>query len=961
MLAAVCEHLSNAEIATRLFLSVRTVESHVSALRAKLAAPSRSALIARGAAAAVAWTGQVAFPPALAALADRAGFVGRAAQLDALLGCWERATGGRCEVAVVAGEAGVGKTRLAAELADEVKARGGLVLHGRFDEDLAAPYGALAEALVPYLRAIPPDVLLAQVGALGGELDRLLPWLHTCHPDLPPPVEGDPETRRYRLFEAVRELTAGATALAPVLLVLDDLHWAAPPSLGLLRHVLRLPVAARLLVVATYRDNEPGPYLHDAIVDLRRDVSVRQISVPAFDRDEVAELVALSLGPDPQASGLAGALHTQTEGNAFFAAEMLRHLRETGSTRALPEGVAAVVGRRVSRLSAAAAGALRVAAVLGLDCSLAVLGDVARLDRDALLDVVDEAVTARLLTDTACTGPEERVTFAHALVRYALLDQLSGPRRRDLHARAANAMQARFADDLEAHAAQIAHHLTEAGPIGNRATLLTFLTLAARSALANASFAAAQRLVEHGLTLDDVLIPVQRADLLFLLGMTQRNLGHWDDALATWDRSLEISEQAGDRQTVARICDVATFNLIWSFRFPEGEAMARRGLAALGAERSADRGRLLGVFALAVACLGPYDESAAAAAEALEVATELGDDALLGYALAMQSVQRFCFLEHDAALEIGSRAAEVLRSTGDGYSEAGALGFVQLARVGLGRFGDQRAAGAYLWELAGRVGNYSALMHADRWDSVVAFATSGDLDAFGAFADRDLALCLDTGLQGTSCHSWAWIGLVRFLRGDWVQARSALKTAEALEPRGVANGWARGLLFECLAYSGAREEALALLASPRGELPDPGRPNGGGPWMWACSAAEGLVVLGEIERAGAFYPLILECVERTGTVCPHYVDARLLARCAGIAAAAAGEWDAAEVHFETALRQARELPHRPEEAHTLRFYAWMLNRRGRAGDVARAADLSAQAVAAYTAMGMPRHAALADD
>jgi hypothetical protein len=153
---------------------------------------------------------------------------------------------------------------------------------------------------------------------------------------------------------------------------------------------------------------------------------------------------------------------------------------------------------------------------------------------------------------------------------------------------------------------------------------------------------------------------------------------------------------------------------------------------------------------------------------------------------------------------------------------------------------------------------------------------------------------------------------------------------------------------------------MAMLAARRGELPRLGEPNGWGAWAILLGVLEGLVILDELDAAAELYPLVRWCAERTGSVTLMQPECRLLERAAGMAAAAGSNWEAAEAHFLTALKQAETLPHRPEQAHTRRFYAAMLLHRGAPGDRDHARRLLAEAEALYRAMRMRKHAAMAE-
>jgi predicted ATPase len=219
--------------------------------------------------------------------------VGRDPELARVRQLWaKRAHGPR--FAIVAGEAGIGKTRLAAELAVAVHGEGALVLYGRCDEGLAVPYQPWVEALRPVAEAVGLDRLRAEVGRLAPDLARLLPELDA----LGQPVSSDPETERYTLFEAVTALIETATRAQRVLLVLDDLHWAAQPTLLMLRHLMRSERPLRALVLSTYRETELAPDhpLPRLLADLQRDASATTVRIGGLDERGIAALLEAAAG-----------------------------------------------------------------------------------------------------------------------------------------------------------------------------------------------------------------------------------------------------------------------------------------------------------------------------------------------------------------------------------------------------------------------------------------------------------------------------------------------------------------------------------------------------------------------------------------------------------------------------------------------------------------------------------------
>src|SRR5436305_5111939 len=285
------------------------------------------------------------------------------------------------------------------------------------------------------------DELRAAVREYGPELPQLVPELRRRVPDLPWALSGDPESERYRLFEAVVGLLTAISVRNPILLVLDDLHWAARPTLLLLRHLARAPQPARLLILVGYRTEPTGEGLLDALADLRREGLVTQIDVAGLSERETAELVRLRTGEAPSAA-FARALHAETEGNPFFIEEIVRHLAEAGVRAGaagaselqrfgLPEGVTQMISRRLDRLDPKTVEWLRVASVVGRDFDVGLLEQLVPLEEEEFLNSLEQALSAGLLLES----PDEtgHYSFSHTLIWEALYEGMSSARRAKMH------------------------------------------------------------------------------------------------------------------------------------------------------------------------------------------------------------------------------------------------------------------------------------------------------------------------------------------------------------------------------------------------------------------------------------------------------------------------------------------------------------------------------------------------
>ena len=541
-------------------------------------------------------------------------FSGREAVFEELVDAWKRCAAGGFEVVLLAGEPGIGKTRLAQELATRVHGGSGVVLGGRCDEDVTAPFQAFAAALDWYVKQGTPDELGARLGAHPGDLVRLVPDLAQRVTDLPPPLQDEPGSERLRLFQAVESWLGVGGAELPRLLVLDDLHWADKPSLLLLRHLLTNPPAG-LMVLCTYRDTDVDRShpLAAMLADFRRMPAVTRIALDGLGDDGVRDLLARTGGHELDDAGLAfaGVVQRETSGNPFFVGEVLRHLAETGALverdgrwtsdlrpedAGIPEGIREVVGRRLSRLGDDVEAVLRSAAVIGYEFDVDLLADVAGRDVDDVLDALDVAAAANLAIEVGVG----RHRFAHALVRETLHDELSATRRARQHRRVAEALERQHAGRLDEVVAELATHWIEASAGGDPTRPIELSVAAGDQASARGAFENATTWYERALELmdDDESFDADRRRVTVQLAEAQATAGASADSRQTSLAAARAAIAAGDGAMASDALTVTSRSSFGDIDEPDPEKIAllrdALGLEGIG---PAGRAALLGQLA----------------------------------------------------------------------------------------------------------------------------------------------------------------------------------------------------------------------------------------------------------------------------------------------------------------------------------------------------------------------------
>jgi class 3 adenylate cyclase len=699
-------------------------------------------------------------------------FVGRSAEMAMLQESWRHSLAGTAGLVLVAGEPGVGKTRLVAELAGRVHAAdGAAVLYGRCDEELGVPYQPFVDALHALVVGCPADELRDFVGADGADLTRLVPRVADRLALVRPDDGDETDTGRFRMFEAVRAVLARVSLAVPLLLVLDDLQWAAKPTLLLLRHIVRV-ASPGLLAVGTFRDTDLDRThpLAGMLADLRREPHVARVQLTGLSEAEVKEFVEIAAGHafDVSIVELTKAIHVETEGNPLFVGQLLRHLTDSGglvqrdghwsTSRPLgelgiPEGVRELIGQRLSRLSPTANDVLGVASVIGRSFDTTVLTAAGGVEPDDVLDVLAAAEQARLIA--LVPGRVDRYTFVHALVRSTLYRELPTSRRLRLHRRVGLELEARGAGNDSQRWAELAGHFFEAASLGEVDRAVHYGKLAGGRARAGLAFEEAAAHYENALGALELLDEPDRAvraDVQLALGNALRRAGD--------DRFREIVlDVARDARSLddGRLLARAALSLTGADTSAAGPvdqplvAMLEEALAHVPADDSVLRAQLLAATAAELIWdPAQQDRRARMSEEAVAIVRRVGDHQAVAHVL---TATHWASFRPDNLEERLSIADELV-------SLAEALGHIEARLYGhVARFGDLVELGdlarADIDLDAARV--LSAQLHRPMfmW-GVIAYATAGRALLAGRIDDADeaMAAAADASLRaGVSGHA----------------------------------------------------------------------------------------------------------------------------------------------------------------------------------------------------------------
>jgi DNA-binding CsgD family transcriptional regulator/tetratricopeptide (TPR) repeat protein len=903
--------------------------------------------------------------------------------MGSLKAALEDTLSGRGRLVMLVGEPGIGKTRTSQELAAYATLKGAQVLWGRCHAaEGAPPYWPWVQVVRSYLREYDPEQLRSQMGAGAADIAEVVPEVRERLPDLQPPPALEPQQARFRLFDSITKFFQQASQAQPLVVVLDNLHWADRPSLLLLEFLAQEIAESRLLLVGTYRDSELTRQhpLTQTLGELAREPLLRRVPLRGLSEEEVGRFIQATSGFAPPGD-LVRAVHGQTGGSPLFMTEVVRLLVQEGELAPgqanegqswsilIPASVREVIGRRLDRLSERCNQVLSIASVIGREFELRLLERLMdQQSGDELLEALEEALAARVIEELP--NVVGRYQFAHVLIQDTLARELSAARRARLHRRIGEALEELYAGNIEVHAAELAYHFAQAVVADSSEKLVHYSLLAGEQAVASYAWEDALAHFQQALAAKEGRSPVgagqalpwgsqgsassaptgpavdaETAALLFGLARAQfatLERHRLQEAMASLRRAFDYYAEAED---VARAVAVAEYPV------PDmvGKAgrvaqLLSRALSLLPPESHA-AGRLLSRYGRAVGTYeGDYQGAQEAFQRALAIAQRERDLTLELRTLASAAFVDARHLRHRENIEKTRRVLELARSLDDPRAEVLARSWGAVSLLALGELEEARRLTAAHLLLAERLRDRFELVRAFT-PQVILARLEGNWLAAQKFGQRGLAVSPNDAVLLSQ------LALLEYQLGNFGQGDVYLERwLEAVRPipsMPTAIFALQALVIPVVArITGvvgradvAQATAEAVLSAPSVDL------------FTSMAARAGLALLavgwGDGAVAGEQYAALKP---QRGTMSIHGDISR--DRLLGLVAQTMGNLDKAAAHFEDALAFCRKAGYRPELAWSCHDYAEALLQRNNPGDRQKAMALLEEALSISTELGM---------
>jgi predicted ATPase len=886
-------------------------------------------------------------------------FIGREQETKELRVALNEAQSGKGHLFMLVGEPGSGKTRMTEQLATYARLCNALPLLGRCYEGEGAPaFWPWVQIVRSYAEELEPENLFSLMGPGAADIAQVVSEIKERLPDLPPPPQLEPEQARFRLFDSVTTFLKNASKLRPLVVILDDLHWADKPSLLLLQFLARELKDSRILVIGTYRDIELGRQhpLSQTLGELARQGLSARIVLRGLTEQDVARFIEMTAGIKPTEK-LIATVYQQTEGNPFFLNEIVRLLVVEGqlerpnvsnvSSVRIPEGVREVIGRRLDQLSDECNRILTIASVIGREFNLDALEPLSEKSGDQLLELLDEAMAARVINELPQIVGQ--YSFVHALIRETLYDEISTARRVRFHRRIGEVLEKIYANNPDSHLTELAHHFFQASPAGEAGKAIDYAIRAAKRAISLLAYEEAAGHYERAravVELQDEVDEAQRAELYLALGDAQKKGGNNAKSREAFLQAAEIARKLSYPETLAHAALGVGTTMVASGRVDELEiSILKEALSALSDEDTALRARLLAQLSMALYYSPELRDDLNQ--QAIEMARRVEDPAAIVAAL----YGRHLILDGTPNVEERLAVATEILSV----AERGGTKEMEL-QIRYRRVLDLMEM-AKMPALDAEIEDYSRLaeeLRQPRYLWLIPYFKASRALTEGRFEESEKlarqAMAVGQRAQDPTAPLLfeTLINVLRMVQGQVEDREEAIIRYLENYPQIPSH---RATLANLYCRLGRREDGQRefdqVASQDFANLPRDG--------SWSPTMANLTYVcsyLNDVRRAAILYDLFLPYAPWQCVIGSAAIGTGSALRFLGILATTLGRWDDAARHFEGALLMNTRIGAKPFVALTQQEYGSMLLKRGEPGDREKAIQIFDQALAIANEIGM---------
>ena len=886
-------------------------------------------------------------------------FIGREQETKELRVALNETLAGKGHLFMLVGEPGSGKTRMTEQLATYARLCNAQVLTGRCYEGEGAPaFWPWLQIVRSYAQEMEPRKLLSTMGPGAADIAQVVSEIKERLPDLPAPPALEPEQARFRLFDSVTTFLKNASKLQPLVVILDDLHWADKPSLLLLQFLARELKDASILVIGTYRDMELGRQhpLSQTLGELSRQGLSARIVLRGLTEQDVARFIEMTTGIKPQEK-LVRTVYQQTEGNPFFLSEIVRLLVvegqlerpqvTTASGVRIPEGVREVIGRRLDQLSDECNRILTTASVIGREFSLDALEPLSDISGDQLLELLDEAMAARVINELPQAVGQ--YSFVHALIRETLYDEISTARRVRFHRRIGETLEQLYGNSPDSHLTELAYHFFQASPAGNGDKAIDYAIKAARRATSLLAYEEAAGHYEHArvvIELQDEVDQEQRGEMSLALGEAYSKAGNNAKAREAFLQAADIARKRGAPEQLARAALDIGMGMAGSGKVDEVQvSMLKEALSALSEEDSALRVRLLAQLSLALYYSPELRDDLNH--QAVEMARRVDDPeatvaALYGKHLILEGTPSV-----EERLAVATEILGIAERGGNKEMEVQIryrriLDLMELAEMAAvdaeieayARLAEELRQPRYLWVTPFLKG--SRALSEGRFEDCAQLAR--EAMAIGQRAQDPTAPLMFETL----------INVLRMVQGQVEDREQAiLRYIENFPEIPSMRATLANLYFRLGRRDDAQREFDQVAADDFATLPRD--------TSWVVTMANLAYVcsyINDVRRAAILYDQLLPYAPRQCVIGGSAIGTGSILRFLGILATTLSRWEDAVAHFEGALLMNTRIGAIPFGALTQQEYGAMLLKRGEPGDREKAHQILDQALATGKEIGM---------